>query len=97
MGGARVGLANAATSNGNGSRQVTRARWIRHEIEEGNTDGVSILVDAVGRSVDASIVRIEIQDLGGIGRAQRFGRDKCGVVNGSDGPLVEGRLISGRS
>ena len=42
-------------------------------VEQSDTRESALFIDGVGRCVDVSIVSIEVDDLGSVGRAEGFG------------------------
>ena len=50
-------------------------------VEQSDTREGALFIDGVGRCVDVSIVSIEVDDLGSVGRAEGFGKDERSVVD----------------
>jgi hypothetical protein len=86
-------LARAPAPNCDGHRQAARAARVRDVVEECHADRVSVFVDSVGGSKLVPIVGVEVENLGSVGGTEGLGRDKGGVVDWSDGPLMVGRLV----
>ncbi len=87
-------LARGAATDGNVGRVLHGTGRIRHIIEQRNTRKLVVLVDAVTRSELVTAVRPEIDHARSVGLAKDLGHDEERVEDGSNGPLMEGRLVS---
>lgn len=79
-----------------GSGIIVGATGIRHVVEKGNTRWDAVLVNGVAWGHGVGIVGEEVDNLGIVGRAHCFGHGEGGVVDRSDRPLMESRLIGWR-
>ena len=87
-------LAREAATNGDVSRVLHDTGGVRHVVEQRDTRELVVLVDAVTRSEFVAAVRPEIDHARGVGLAKNLGHNEERVEDGSNGPLVECRLVS---
>jgi len=91
-----VWLSCLSTANRDGSGDITRTRRVRNKVEQRNPHRITFLVNCICGSEDVSSIRVEIENLGRIRRAECFGHDQSRVVYRSNCPLMEGGLIGRR-
>jgi len=90
-------LTSLSPTDRKGDCQVAVTRGVADEVDKDNTDWVAIFVDAKCRGIFISIVSLKVKNLRLIRRAKDFGHDERRIIDRSNGPLVEFRLVSRRS
>jgi len=80
-----------------GNCQVAVSWRVANKVDKDNTDWVAIFVDAEGRGILVAIVSLKIKNLGLIRIAKDFSHNERRIIDRSNGPLMEIRLVSWRS